>query len=226
MNRSDQPAKWFRMYAEFANDPKVQRMTETDQRRYIMLLCLRCSNGDVTLHDDDVTFSLRISDAEWAATKAVLLEKNLISADNKPTSWDKRQKHSDSSAERVARHRANLKRSSNNGVTDDVTLQKRSRVREENKEKNTKKENPNPEPPPGLDLKVWETWFDYRQQIHKPIKQVSLLAAQRELAGFGCDQRAVVEQSIANGYQGLFALKARPGKPPDNSSIFEGALCG
>ena len=40
--------QWFRLYAEFAHDPKVQMLSEVDQRRYIMLLCMRC-NGDVTL---------------------------------------------------------------------------------------------------------------------------------------------------------------------------------
>lgn len=43
----------------------------------------------------------------------------------------------------------------------------------------------------------------------KPLKPVSMLAAQRELAGFGCDQAAVVEQSVAKGWQGLFELKAK-----------------
>ena len=66
------------------------------------------------------------------------------------------------------------------------------------------------EPPPGLDPAAWSRWCDYRVQIRKPIKPVSIPAAQRELAGFGADQAAVVEQSIANSYQGLFALKNRP----------------
>lgn len=57
---------WFRMYAEFATDPKVQMMSEADQRRFVMLLCLRCSNDDVTLHDDEVAFQLRISNDEWS----------------------------------------------------------------------------------------------------------------------------------------------------------------
>lgn len=111
---------WFRMYAEFATDPKVQRLSEIDQRRFLMVLCLRCSNGDVTLHDDDIVFQLRISDAEWQATKAVLQDKKLINKDNKPLAWDKRQFVSDSSAPRVAKHRALQKEKSN----DDVTLQK------------------------------------------------------------------------------------------------------
>lgn len=70
--------QWFRMYSEFAIDPKVQRLSEADQRRYIMLLCLRCCNGDVTLHDDDVAFQLRISNEDWLTTKSVLIGRNLI----------------------------------------------------------------------------------------------------------------------------------------------------
>lgn len=108
--------QWFRMYAEFASDPKVQMLTEADQRRYIMVLCIRC-NGDVTLQDEEVAFQLRVSNEEWAKTKAVLVEKNLLKSDNNPTAWDKRQYASDSSAERVRKHRE-VKR---NG---DVTLQK------------------------------------------------------------------------------------------------------
>lgn len=107
------------MYAEFANDPKVQMLSEVDQRRFVMLLCLRCSNGDVTLHETEVAFVLRVTESEWMETKARLLDKGIITQDNKPASWEKRQFDSDSSAERVARHRANKKKAGN----DDVTLQ-------------------------------------------------------------------------------------------------------
>jgi len=65
-------------------------------------------------------------------------------------------------------------------------------------------------PPAGLDLGAWKRWADYRSEIRRPLKPVSIPAAQRELAAFGADQAAVVEQSVANGWQGLFALKARP----------------
>ncbi|ANE54434.1 hypothetical protein AYM39_04220 [Methylomonas sp. DH-1] len=100
---------WFRLYHEFATDPKTQMLTEVDQRRFIMILCLRCCNGNVTLQDDEVSFQLRITVAEWQKTKATLLSKNLIGSDNLPTNWDKRQYLSDSSAARVARHRERKK---------------------------------------------------------------------------------------------------------------------
>ena len=68
---------WFRLYSEFATDPKVQMMSESYQRRFIMLLCIRC-NGDVTLQDEEVAFQLRISNEEWLETKAVFVSKELI----------------------------------------------------------------------------------------------------------------------------------------------------
>ena len=101
--------QWFRLYSEFATDPKVQMMSEADQRRFIMLLCLRCSNSDVTLHDEEVAFQLRISNEEWAQTKALFMSKNMIEEDNTPAAWEKRQFVSDSSAARVAKHRAKKK---------------------------------------------------------------------------------------------------------------------
>lgn len=105
------------MYAEFAVDPKVQMLSEANQRRFLMLLCLRCSNDDVTLHDEEIAFQLRISNDEWADTKAVFIAKKLIDENNAPSAWDKRQFVSDSSAERVSRHRAKKKQPCNVTVT-------------------------------------------------------------------------------------------------------------
>lgn len=108
-------------------------LSEADQRRFIMVLCLRCSNGNVTLHDDEIAFQLRVSNDEWAATKSTLLAKKLIDQDNHPVAWERRQFVSDSSAERVARHRAKKKDTCN----DDVTLQQR----QVDTETETEKEN-------------------------------------------------------------------------------------
>jgi hypothetical protein len=100
---------WFRMYSEFAHDPKVQSMTEAMQRRLMMLLCLRCSNALVTLHETEIAFALRITDEDLAETKVLFLRKQFIDGAWEIMNWDKRQFVSDSSAPRVARHRAKLK---------------------------------------------------------------------------------------------------------------------
>jgi len=65
----------------------------------------------------------------------------------------------------------------------------------------------------GLDPEAWKRWETYRREIRRPIKPASILAAQRKLAGFGADQAAVVENSIANSYQGLFRSGERPSQP-------------
>ncbi len=109
--------QWFRMYGEFATDPKVQMLSEANQRRYVMLLCMRCSNGDVTLHETEIAFQLRISNEEWATTKALFLSKGLIDDDCHPIAWDRRQFVSDSSRARVAAHRAKKKQECNVTVT-------------------------------------------------------------------------------------------------------------
>ena len=100
---------WFRMYAEFAHDPKVQMLSEAMQRRYMMLMCLRCSNTLVTLHETEVAFYLRISDEELAETKRIFISKGFINDQWNLLNWDKRQFISDSSAARVAKHRAKKK---------------------------------------------------------------------------------------------------------------------
>lgn len=59
----------------------------------------------------------------------------------------------------------------------------------------------------GLDIEAWERWVAYRKAIKKPLKEVSLHAAALKLSRYGSDQAAVVEQSIAGQWQGLFDLK-------------------
>lgn len=116
---------WLRLYAEFATDAKVQMMTEAMQRRYLMLMCLRCSNSLVTLQDEEVAFQLRISDEELAETKALFIKKGFIDSAWNLCNWEKRQFASDTSNARVAKHRALQKEKQKEDGNSDVTLPKR-----------------------------------------------------------------------------------------------------
>ena len=60
---------------------------------------------------------------------------------------------------------------------------------------------------PIVDEAAWSIWLDYRAQIKKKLFPVSYPLARKKLASFGDNQMAVVEQSIMNGWQGLFPLK-------------------
>ena len=70
----------------------------------------------------------------------------------------------------------------------------------------------------GVDKAAWEQWLDYRKKIKKPLKQVSYKLAQKKLAAYGDNQLAVVEQSMSNGWQGLFELRDGNGQSKQTSS--------
>jgi len=112
---------WFRLYSEFAHDPKIQMLSEAMQRRYVMLMCLRCSEVLETLHETEIAFQLRLSTEELDETKQLFISKNFIDKHWNLLNWDKRQFISDSSTMRVAKHRNKKKQASNA----DETLQKR-----------------------------------------------------------------------------------------------------
>jgi len=61
---------------------------------------------------------------------------------------------------------------------------------------------------PGLDAEAFTRFIQYRKVIKKPFKDVSLHAAATKLAGYGDKQAEVVQQTIANGWQGLQPLPA------------------
>lgn len=94
---------WFRLYSEWADDPKVQMMPEPMQRRLVMLFCERCKNE--TLHETERAFHWRITEAELAETKALFLQKGFIDEHWNLVNWNKRQFISDSSTDRVRRYR-------------------------------------------------------------------------------------------------------------------------
>lgn len=147
---------WFRLYAEFATDPKVQSMSETFQRRFIMLLCYKCNDDLQQLSEEELAFAMRIDAEELKKTKEALLKKGFIDQNWVILNWDKRQFKSDSSSDRVRLHREKKK----SGIKDEEneTLQKRCRSVTETapdtdtesdtesdtelKEKNNKKEKP------------------------------------------------------------------------------------
>lgn len=94
---------WFRLYSEFANDPKVQSLPEAMQRRLIMLFCLKCE--EKAFQERFVTFHWRITATELADTKTLFIEHGFIDDKWNLLNWNKRQFVSDSSTDRVKRYR-------------------------------------------------------------------------------------------------------------------------
>lgn len=200
---------WFRLYAEFAHDPKVQLMSEHDQRRLIMLFCIRC-NGDVTLQDKHVTFQLRISPQEWSASKALFIESGFIDANNNVLNWDKRQYISDSSATRVARHRALHKTTANVTVTtSNVTvtppeqIQNRTDTEQIQKQNKSKVKNITPSAllaARDIDIQIANDWITLRKQKKAAITETALAGIEREAEKAGMSLQDALKVCCERGW--------------------------
>lgn len=95
---------WFRFYTDWLTNPKVQRVSETFQRRYVALLCLRRA-GEIPGADvETLAWHLRISVDDMAETLTVLQVAECWK-DGDIVNWDKRQPPSDLSTDRVRKHR-------------------------------------------------------------------------------------------------------------------------
>lgn len=99
--------RWFRLYDEILDDPKVQKLSAEAFRAWINLLCLACRNGGSFLRAD-VPFALRTSALRAEALLTTLVSAGLMEyagVSVVPHNWTERQYISDSSATRVKRHR-------------------------------------------------------------------------------------------------------------------------
>jgi hypothetical protein len=74
------------------------------------------------------------------------------------------------------------------------------------------------EVPAGINLEAWNEWVEFRK--HEKKKAVSKSAAKKQfklLLGYTAEQQQmVIDSSIQNDYQGLFALKGMPAKHVEN----------
>ena len=117
---------WFRLYSEFAHDPKVQTMPVAMQRHLVMLFCLRCEGKPLRKYDDEeIAYFLQITPLELPQVKSLLMKKGFIDNSWEIVNWDKRQYVSDSSTERVRQYRERMKQDETlpkRDVTENVTV--------------------------------------------------------------------------------------------------------
>ena len=101
--------KWFRFYTEALDDPKVQRLTPTLFKTWVNLLCIAGQNNGKLPSLDDLAFRLRLSAHETEQQVSDLILAGLIDIQTDktrtPHNWHERQYASDTSSERVRRHR-------------------------------------------------------------------------------------------------------------------------
>jgi len=227
----DKMLRWFRFYGEALNDPKVQTLEPSVFKIWVNCLCLACNlqskDGNIGTIDD-VSFALRETVSTVTSAFHALEERGLIETKNETfhiPAWRKRQYKSDSSTERVRRHR---KRYSNVTVTAPDT---------DTDTDTEKKHIPPPNPPQGgapangggkapsleyLDLfpvhyqengrfrAMWESWLRHRREKRSKVTPTAARRQVKILTEAGLeDAVGILDQSITNGWTGLFPLKRR-----------------
>lgn len=142
--------EWFRLYDCVLDDPKVQRLPPPLFKHWINLLCLaNQSTPRGTLPAvPDIAFRLRIGEDQAHDVIAQLNAAGLLDQGEtlEPHNWPNRQKRSDDSAPRVAKHRAT--KDETLPPNDPVTLPKRyGNALEQNRVEKNREEQTTPLPP-------------------------------------------------------------------------------
>lgn len=105
--------KWFRLYNEIIDDQKVWDLSDSEFKAWVGVLCLASkaeAGGDTKLTVSETAWKLRL---DVSVTLQKLIDRNLVTlrtnGDGVETvfvpKWKKRQFQSDSSTERVRKHR-------------------------------------------------------------------------------------------------------------------------
>lgn len=108
--------RWFRLYDEVLDDPKVQKLPPDIFKFWINILCVASKNNGVLPPIESLSFVTRCNEKDVTEALDCLIAADLISVSKNqhssyltPHNWKKRQYKSDTSTERVKRYRDNKK---------------------------------------------------------------------------------------------------------------------
>ena len=101
-------SRWFRFYADAMRNPKVLRLSDKDFRLWVGLMAIASENGGKNPHDNDLklVLGMRLDHLKGGLNR--LIRGGLIDAIDdgyEPHQWNKYQYKSDTSTDRVQKHR-------------------------------------------------------------------------------------------------------------------------
>lgn len=107
-------SRWFRLYDEMLDDPKVQKLHPALFKVLVNIWCVASRNDGRLPSQTDLAFALRMSEDETFRAVSKLVSSGFIDTDEAtgeqhPHAWDQRQFRSDVSTDRVRAHRNKLK---------------------------------------------------------------------------------------------------------------------
>lgn len=108
---------WFRMYADILTDWRVESLSIEDQRHFVFLLAAKCAGyidenyPSEEVRDRAIASRIALRNENVTVTKRALQAVGLIDENWQPVAWERRQKPSDSAAERMRKYRENKAKS-------------------------------------------------------------------------------------------------------------------
>lgn len=116
-------SRWFRMYADVLDDPKVQRLPPDLFKAWVNLLCLASRNDGVLPDIEDISFALRMSQDVTRDIVVTLAQRGLLDDENglAPHNWHERQFKSDTAENARERKRKQRAREKEAPKSPDVT---------------------------------------------------------------------------------------------------------
>ena len=100
------------IYREVLDDPKVQRLCGDLFKIWVNLLCVGAGNDGILPPAADIAFAVRLSEKDSSKAIAELIARGLIDRDGETLTihnWADRQRRSDTSKDRMQRHRERSK---------------------------------------------------------------------------------------------------------------------
>ena len=108
--------KWFKLYSEFAEDPKLRTFTKAQRYDLICLMCYASEakvRGTLVLENEDLAATLGITEEEWVTFRDKLVRKSILTVEDGKmafTHWDARQEVYPSDKPEQTRERKRLQR--------------------------------------------------------------------------------------------------------------------
>jgi hypothetical protein len=203
-------SRWFRFYADTLRNPKVMRLSDKDYRLWSRLLAVACENDGKLPPLDDLKLLLSMRYDHLNEGLNRLISGGLIDAlatGYEPHNWSKFQYKSDTSNERVAKHRAKR----NVTVTPPDTDTEQSI--------DTSVSIPPISPakrgqsfalPEWVPEAEWLGFCEMRRRIRAPLTDRAkgqIVRQLEQLHARGHPPGRVLDQSTANAWRGVFELK-------------------
>ena len=222
--------KWFRFWTDTVNDVKMLQLSDYEYRMWTYLLSYASEVNSLS-GQLQITFkllSLHFHQRFNLFSRAIetFQKVGLVTVSDEGfitiTNWNKRQFKSDDSYSRVKKYReVTAKR--NVSMTVSETAPDTDTDTDTDKRKK-KKENVTIEIPLWINPETWDDFTEMRKSKKEPITAISakrIIAKLNKLRELRQDPNEILDESIANGWKGVFPLKG--GNDGNRSGNYRGS---